>query len=249
MVFYVVYRASKDYKNRSLIPRRLRAIGCTQLGKSFWEIEEEKADRAFWLLQKNQPIFLKRIREIRKPRFLKEKDIYEPGSMVIVAYRTPKEAKRERIRNFLKRAPCIRLCRSVYAFYQEHSRFDKNNELVDARRFRNFIQEIEEDVKVVPRVVIVNSESVERLLEETRERIEDEISDIVECCKDLYQKASEGKYDEQHIRNVLSKINRRFITVKKVATFYERWLKMDFSKSLMKPYGAIQKLHSIIDLE
>jgi hypothetical protein len=224
-------------------------MGCTQLGKSFWEIEEDKADEVFCLLQKNQPIFLKRIREIRKPRFLKEKGIYELGSMVIVAYRTPREAKRERIRNFLKRAPCIRLCRSVYAFYQEHSRFDKNNELVDAQRFSDFIREIEEEVKVIPRVVIENSESVEWLLDETKKRIEDEISDIVECCKDLYQEASEGKYDEQHVHDALSKLHRRFITVKKVAGFYERWLKMDFSKSLMKPYGAIQKIRSIISIE
>jgi len=86
-------------------------------------------------------------------------------------------------------------------------------------------------------------------LEETRGRVEDEISDIVECCRDLCQKASEGKYNEQHIRNALSKFNRRFILVKKVANFYERWLKMDFSRSLMKPYGAIQKVHSIIGLE
>jgi len=246
MVFYVVYKASKGFKNRSLIPRRLRALGCRQVCKSFWEVEEEEANKVLNVLHENQPILLKRIREIRKPKFVKEEGVYELGSLVIITYRTPKEVKREKKKSFLKKAPCIRLCRSVYAFYQEHSRFDKDNQLVDARRFLNFIKEIEEDVKVVPRVVVVNSDSVERLLDETKKRVENEIDDIVRCYKELYQRASKREYNTQDTRDMLSKLNRRFVTMKKVATFYEKWLKINFSKNLMKPYGVIRKVRFVV---
>jgi len=246
MVLYVAYRASRELKDRSLIPRRLRALGCTQVHKSLWEVEEEKANMVLRILHRNQPVLLKRIRELRKPRLLKEKGISEFGSLIVVLYGTPKKVKREKIRNFLKKAPCIHLCRSVYAFYQGHSRFDESNELVDAQRFQGFIQELQEDVKVIPRVVIANSDSVKGLLEETKKRVEHEISDIIRCSKELYERISKGLGDVQKIRVHLPKLKRRFITVKKVASYYEKWLGMSFTKSLMKAYVIIRKIHLLV---
>ncbi len=252
MVYYVVYRAPRETKDRSLIPRRLRALDCKQLGKSFWEIgeKEEKASKILKLLQKNYPVILKRERQIRKPHFVKEEDgVYDVGSLVIVAYRIPKEVKREKLRKFLKRAPCLRLCRSVYAFCHYHSRFDKDNKLVDAQRFQVFLQEMLGEVEVVPRVVIVNLDSVENLLDETKKRIENEVADIIRCCKELYYKILNGELDKQLARNTMTKLNRRFRTVRRIALFYEKWLKMDFSKSLIRPYRAIQKVNSLLSYE
>jgi len=247
MVLYVVYRAPREFKDRSVLPRRLKALGCRRVRRSFWEIDEEKINRVLKALEKNQPIILKRVRGIRKPRFVRNKGVSELGSLVIIMYATPKEEKREKIKNTLRKAPCIRLCRSVYAFSQKHSLFDKNNELVDALKFTDFIKGIREDVKVIPRVVIVNSGSIERLLEETRQRVENEISDINRCCKELCDKAFEGEHEVRRIRDSLSKNRRRFIAVKKVATFYEKWLGMDFSRSLMKAYRAVSKVNSIVN--
>jgi hypothetical protein len=247
MVLYVVYRASRESKDRSLLPHHLKALGCRRVRRSFWEIDEEKVNRVLKVLEMNQPILLKRVREIRKPRIVRNKGVFELGSLVIVMYATPKEAKREKIKNFLRKAPYIRLCRSVYAFSQKHSFFDKNNELVDALKFTDFIKGIREDVKVIPRVVIVNKGSIERLLEETRQRVENEISDIIRCCNEVYNKALAGEYEVRRIRDSLSKNRRRFVTVKKVAVFYGKWLGMDFSRSLMKAYRTIAKVNSILN--
>jgi uncharacterized protein (UPF0335 family) len=210
-------------------------------------MEEENAKRALRMPQKNRPVLLKRIREIRKPRLMKGEGVYELGSLVIVTYKTTKEVKREKIRSFLRKAPCIRLCRAVYAFCQKHSLFDKNRELIDADLFSQLIQEIGGEVKVIPRTVIVNSDSVETLLDETRERVENEFSDIVRCCKELYRKAS-GEEDVHHIRSMLPKLKKRHSRAKKVAAFYEKWLKIDFSKSVMMCYRALRKVHSVVSV-
>ncbi|MDH5770724.1 MAG: hypothetical protein OEZ25_05505 [Candidatus Bathyarchaeota archaeon] len=246
MVLYVAYKAPKNAKDRSLIPKRLRALGCVQIQKSFWKVEEENAGKALRGLQKNRPVLLRRIREIRKPRLTKEEGAYELGSLVVVMYKTTKEVKRGKIRGFLRKAPCIRLCRSVYAFCQKHSLFD-NRELVDADLFSQRIQEIGGDVKVIPRIVIVNSDSVEKLLDETREHVENEFSDIVRCCKELYQKASGEEEGAHHIRSMLPKLKRRHFRAKKVAAFYEKWLKIDFSKSAMMSYRALRKVYSAVN--
>jgi len=242
MVLYVAYKAPKDAKDRSLLPKRLRALGCVQIRKSFWKVEEGNANRSLKLLWKNRPVLLKRLREIREPGPMREKGVYELGSLVIVIYETTREVKREKIRSFLRKAPCIRLCRAVYAFSEKHSLFDKNSELIDAGLFSQFIQEIGGDVKVIPRTVIANPDSVEKLLGETREHVENIFSDIVHRCKELYQKAN-GE-DVHHIRSLLSKLKKRHIKAKKVAGFYEKWLKIDFSKSVMISYRALRKVYS-----
>ena len=247
MVLYVAYRASKESKDRSILPHRLRALGCRQVHKSFWEVEEERVNTVLKVLAKNQSILLKRVREIRKPRFVKNGRISDLGSLIVVMYATPRETRREQTKIFLRKAPFIRLCRSVYAFSQNHSLFDKDNELVDAFKFAEFIKGIQEDVKVIPRVVIVNADSNERLLEEIRERIEDEISDIVKGCKDLYDRALSAEYNVPRIKDALSKNRGRFITVKNVAAFYEKWLRIDFSRGLMKSYRALEKVNSVVN--
>jgi len=246
MVFYVAYRAPQECKGRSIIPHRLKALGCERVHRSFWEVEEESVNRVLKGLEKNHPILLRRVREIKKPRFAKNNGIPDLGSLIIIAYATPREVKREKTKNFLRKAPCIRLCRSVYAFSQNHTLFDKKDELVDALKFEDFIKVIEEDVKVIPRVVVADRNSVEMLLEEIRQQIESDVSDIIMCCRELYDRALEGEHDIQRIQDLLSKNRRRFVTLKKVAVFYEKWLRMDFSRSLMRAYRAVEKVNAIV---
>jgi hypothetical protein len=245
MVLYVVYRAPIESKARSAIPNRLKALGCQQLHRAFWKIDEKKVHLVLKVLENNQPILLKRLREIKNPKIAKKKEFTGLGSLVVVTFALPKGANREKVKNFLRRAPCIRLRRSVYAFSQKHSFYEKEPKLVDALKLVNFIREIKGNVKIISRVVVVNRASVERLLQETRERVEKGAVDIVNSCKELYMKARTGN-DYGILRDRFSRIKRRFLILKKVAAVYEEWLKIDFSKSLMKAYHALRKVNSVI---
>ncbi len=245
MVLYVVYRAPVESKHRSAIPHRLKTLGCQQLHRAFWKIDQKKASKVLEVLENNKPILLRRLREIKNPRLAKKKAFTGLGSLVLVMFKLPKEANREKVKNFLRRAPCIRLRRSVYAFSQKHRFFDKEQKLVDALKFANFIKELGGDVKIISRVIIVNRESAKRLLQETREHVEKEVAKIVGSCKELYIKAREEK-DLGLLRDRFSRIRRRFLILKKVAVFYEGWLKIDFSKKLMRAYHALRKVNSLI---
>jgi len=245
MVLYVVYRAPIESKGRSTLPNRLKTLGCQQLHRAFWKIDEKKAHKVLEVLENNKPILLKRLREIKNPRLAKKKAFTGLGSLVLVMFKLPKEANREKVKNFLRRAPCIRLRRSVYAFSQKHSLYDKEQKVVDALKFVNFIREMQGDVKIISRVVIINRGSVERLLQETREHVEKEAVKIVGYCKELYIKALNGD-DLGILRDRFSRIKKRFSTLKKVAAFYEGWLKIDFSKSRMRAYHALRKVNSVL---
>jgi hypothetical protein len=245
MAIYVVYRASAESKNRSNIPIRLKEMGCLQLHKAFWKVDQQKINQVFKLLENNQPIFLKRLRSIKKPQLAKKKKFSGFGSLVVVFFTLPKGANREKVKNFLRRAPCIRLRRSVYAFPQKHSFFEEEKKLVDVLKFVNFIKSVQGDVKVLSRVIIINRSAVERLIIETREHIEKEANDIVDSCKRLYFKARNGE-ELSVIRDRFSRIKKRYMILKKVSSVYERWLKIDFSKNLMRTYHALRKVMTVI---
>jgi len=247
MVLYVVYRASIESTSRSTIPSRLKTLGCQQLHRAFWRIDEKKVQCVLKVLENNQPILLKRLREIKNPKLAKKKEFAGIGSLVVVTFALPKGANREKVRNFLKKAPCIRLRRSVYAFSQKHAFYEKEPKLVDALKLVNFIREIKGDVKIISRVVIVNKVAAENVLQETTARVEKGVVDIVSSCKELYMKARNAN-DYGVLRERFSRIRRRFLILKKVAAVYENWLKMDFSKSLMKAYHALRKVYSVIKL-
>jgi hypothetical protein len=245
MVLYVVYRAPKESTGRSAIPQRLKKLGCQQLHRAFWKVDEEKARKVLKVLENNQPIFLRRLREVRNPQLAKKKEFTGLGSLVIVLFSVPQGTNREKVKNFLRKAPCLRLRRSVYAFSQKHKFYDKEERLVDALKFANFLREMNGEVKILSRVVIVNKSSVERLLKETRERIEKGVDEIVKSCKELYGKALKGN-DSTLLNDRFSRIKRRYTVLKKIAAFYERWLKLDFSRNLMKAYHALRKVNSVI---
>ncbi|KON29899.1 hypothetical protein AC477_05425, partial [miscellaneous Crenarchaeota group-1 archaeon SG8-32-1] len=243
----MVYRASIDSKSRSTIPNRLKNLGCQQVHRAFWRIDEKNVQLVLKVLENNKPILLKRLREIKNPKVIKKKEFAGVGSLVVVTFVLPKGVNREKVTNFLKKAPCIRLRRSVYAFSQKHAFYEKEPKLVDALKLVNFIIEIKGDVKIISRVVIVNRIAAENVLQETTARVEKGVVDIVRSCKELYMKARNSN-DYGVLRERFSRIRRRFLILKKVAAVYEDWLKMDFSKSLMRAYHALRKVYSVINL-
>jgi len=243
MTLYLVYRAPRDLKDRSLIPKRLRSLGCTPLRRSLWKVEEEQLSKVLKILAENRPILLKRTREIRKPQIIREEDIHELGSLVMVTYSLPKDVDRGKVRRLLLRTPCIRLCRSVYAFPQDQTRLDKDKRLVDAHRFSNLIQEMGGNVRVVTRVVVANPRDAEYLLQETRERFRRRLLEIVKQCKNLYTMVYAEGSDPYWIQKKLTELKKRYVALKNVAKFYEKWLGINLSKDLLKPYRAIKKVH------
>ncbi|MCW4034536.1 MAG: hypothetical protein NWF03_04150, partial [Candidatus Bathyarchaeota archaeon] len=175
-----------------------------------WKIDEKKAHLVAKVLENNQPIVLRRLREIKKPQLAKKKEFTGFGSLVVVMFTLPKDANREKVKNFLRKAPCIRLRRSVYAFSQKHKFLDRQQKLVDARKFVDFLRENQGTVKIISRVVIMNKKSVERLLTETTEHVEKSVSEIVQSCKELYMKARDGA-DLAVLRDRFARIKRRFV--------------------------------------
>jgi hypothetical protein len=165
-------------------------------------------------LKNNQPILLRRIRNLVKPS--NSINVTEIGSLVVVTYFLTLQIRRERTKNFLKKAPCIRLARSVYAFSHYQPLFDLKNELVDATRFEVFMNEIHEDVKVFPKLVVVNTGVNERIVEEVELKIQKEIDVIISSCGELHRRIMDGEINLRNTQKSLSSKKRRYRTLKKM---------------------------------
>lgn len=243
MVFYIVYRASKEYKNRSLIPKRLEALGCKRICGSFWEISGQKIDEVLKVVSDNQPILLKRTRDVRKPKYDSEGNIVDFGSLIVATYNAEKDED-NRIKGLLMRTPYIRLCRSVYAFCQNNNQYyGRKGNLFNISHLFSLIKENDRDAKILSRIIIVNNtEAINILLEEVKLRIAKKAEKILNGYKNLIYAISEGHIDKRHIIEEEKKLYNEFVSLRKIAVFYERWLRLDFTKEIMKVYSAIRKL-------
>jgi len=239
----VVYRAPRNDKNRGIIPNELRSLGCTQLHKSLWEIQEEKIKKVLQILQKHEPILLRRIREIRKPRRNRKGKVTDIGSLSIVAYNIP-NGKRKLLNRVLRKTPCIPLCRAVYAFPHRHTSFDKND-AVDT--ILKLIETNKGNAKVLSRIVIEDSTSIQQVVDAIEERIRKEALGITALSERLYAKIKECGSDMAHQSEKLANLRQRYLTLKNAAGAYEEWLKLNFSKNMLKTYRAIKKTKDFIE--
>jgi hypothetical protein len=246
MVFYIVYRASKEYKNRSLIPKRLETLGCKRICSSFWEANERRIDEVLKVVSDNQPILLRRIRDIRKPMYDAEGNIIDLGSLIIAIYNAEKDES-GKIRGLLRKAPYVKLCRSVYAFCQNNNQYSrKKGDAFNINYLFSLMKENDRDAKIIPRIIIVNStEATSILLERVKLRVAKKTEKILDGYKNLMRALFEKQIDRKRLIEEEKKLYSDFVSLRKIAMFYEKWLRVDFAKEIMKVYSAIRRLQSL----
>lgn len=243
MTSYVVYKAPRNNKNRGIIPNELRVLGCTQLHKSLWEVQEEKITKVLQLLQNHRPILLKRTREIRKPRWNRKGSITDVGSLSLVAYNIP-NGKRKLVNRILWKTPCIPLCRAVYAFPHKYSLSDRDNP-VDT--LLKLVKANNGNVRLISRIVIEDSTSIQQVVDEIEERIKQEAVEIATSSEKLCSKVKENGHNLTTSTEKLANLRLRYTSLKKLSYQYEKWLKLNFSRSMLRTYRAIKKTKDIVE--
>lgn len=240
MTICVVYKTSRNVKNRSAIPRMLRASGCIQLHRALWTVEEKNISEVLRILREHQPILLRRQREIAKPVWDEKNGICDFGSLYLVAFNVPKE-RRKILSRALKKVACIPLCRGVYAFPQKR-RFseDKNGAIFHLLKL---INENRGNARVIPRMRIEDRDSVKKLVEVITGHVKEEISDITASCVAFVQKINDKEKDK--IRREQTDLEKRFADAKIVASGYKEWLGINFSKEISKANKAFLELRRI----
>lgn len=245
MVFYIAYRASEEYKNRGAISKRLKTLGCKRICSSFWEINERKINDVLRVVGGNQPILLKRTRDIRRPAYDDEGNIIDLGSLVVATYNSERD-EGGKIKSLLAITPYIRLCRSVYAFRQNDRQYNRKGEIFNTSHLFTLIRESDRDAKVLSKMTIVNSaETIDMLLERVRTRIAKKAEKVLSGYRDLTHNILEGKVEWKDLLGEEKRLHGEFTSLRRMAVFYGKWLRLDFTMDLMKVYSTIRKLHML----
>ncbi len=240
MPIYVVYKTSRNIKDRSAIPRVLRAMGCIQLHRALWAVEEENISEVLRMLREHQPILLRRQREITKPAWDKKNNICDFGSLYLVAFSVPKE-RRKVLSRALKKVACIPLCRGVYAFPQKR-RFSDDKDRANFDLF-NLINENRGNARVIPRMHIEDRDTTEKLVDMITNHIKKEISDVITTSITFLQEINDE--DKKKMRKEKIDLKKRFADIKKAANGYTEWLSINFSKEISKANRAFLKLERL----
>jgi len=241
MVYYVTYRLPHDSEDRAKIEKNLVDLGCRKIRASLWAVNKNCLLKADEILQKYTPTFLKRTREIMKPSFSKEEgEQREIGSLIVIACQISGVTDKRKIRKYLRRSPYLLLCSCVYAFPQRYF-FDKSGRVVNAGSLLEYVLKFDSNAVMIPRLVIVNSKAIERLLRETEIRIKNEITQIIERYKSLIEKIENNEIDRTNAIKIIRNLEKRFTVIKKVYEIYEEWLKLNLSSVVMKTYSVIRK--------
>lgn len=241
MVFYVVYGVPKESRSRDLIPRRLKALGCKHICSSFWEVSERKIDEVLKVVGENQPILLRRTRDIRRPSYDDEGNLIDLGSLIILVY-NPDGDGNNKIKWLLAKMPYVRLCRSVYAFPQNSDRYEKKGNIPGVSELLMLIKEHSGDTAIFSRIIIVNSSDVmNALVERVKLRVLKKTEKILSGYRDLIDMFYAGQIEKKHFIEKEKKLYSEFKHLRRLILFYEKWLKVDFARETMKIYSVMRK--------
>lgn len=241
MVFYIVYRASKECRGKGLISKQLESLGCRRVYGSFWEVNERRMNEVLRIVGENKAILLRRTRDVRKPKYDDEGNIVDLGSLIVLAY-NPENDGNSRVKWLLARAPYIRLCRSVYAFPQNSGQYGRGN-IFGVSNLIAVIREHNKNAKIFSRIVIVNSsEAMGFIVERVKLRIKRRAEKILDGYKSLMNAFLSGQLEKRQLIEKERRLYEEFKHLRRLAVFYEKWLKIDLVRETMKVYSAMRKV-------
>jgi len=157
-------------------------------------------------------IFLRTSRERHKLSINEESNTFDLGSLILVAYRLPRDEKIQKATNRLfRRAPCFKLARSVYIFPQ--IRYDNYYDSVllwPSSLLRKMII-FGVQTTYIPKVTISNTSLTKSLIEELKENLSKRTQRVLDDCVKLKQlpksqlnkKSSECRIEIRVIRHLL----------------------------------------------
>jgi hypothetical protein len=231
MVVYIVYRAEREIKNRSIIPKILRKFGCIQLHKSLWQVDEKELNNIKNFLQTHHFIVLRRERELKAPTVEKNK-LVDLGSLVVLAFDLPENQKagRKAIERLLIQVPHLCLCRSVYAFPQSRGLYGE----ALIRKISEIVNKLGGKIVILPRTTIMNTFMINDLIQEAISKIEKKLLSMANLLQEI-------NHDLKKLKELKVKVLRLKITV----GLYAKWLGSDLMhlKEVQKMLRSLEEVY------
>ncbi|MBS7612526.1 hypothetical protein KEJ27_10090 [Candidatus Bathyarchaeota archaeon] len=214
-----------------------------------------KAHKGLWMSRSNslkvdlEPIIgyysdsitiLKTSRELQKPFISFEGNIYNLGSLILIAYDLPRSACiRKAVSRVLRRSPCFKLSPSIYLF--PHLKYEKyEGTLLESPS--NLIRRIivyGGRVTCASRLILVYDYSAKRIIEEFLNSLDERVKNIYNHCLTLENDVALKD------PKLLSELKMEVKTLKTLLKFYKSEIGLGLNDIYTKVYKASKILSSI----
>jgi hypothetical protein len=180
---------------------------------------------------------LKTARELQKPFINFEQDIYNLGSLILVAYDLPRNTRvRKAVSRLLRRSPCFKLSPSIYLF--PHTKYEEYNgtPIVSPSNLIRRIIIYGGRVTCASRLILIYDYSAKRIIEGFLNSLDKRVEDIYNYCLTLE--------NNEKLRDLklLSGLKIEVKTLKALLKFY----KSEMGLSLNGVYSKIYKASKIL---
>jgi|GEM_PF-2032176 len=241
--YFLCYKSPKEAAKRIWIIRKLSALGGIRLHYSFWKLPKSSLHYAFELVRDNEPIVLKRSRELVRLRVDKGRRLYELGSLMVIAYNSPSvpAGKRAAIIRALRRTPCIPIGPSFYLF--PHLKASKyayfRDKIMLPDDFFDFLKKLGIAAHRLTYLKVIYPQSHEMLFQRLIDRQTRGCAKLVQQSQTLLKRIQEMRVSRTTVRKALSEFKTRYRAYKGVAYFLYHVYGVDLRVNLKEAYSAI----------
>lgn len=222
-----------------------------RLHSSLWKIPNQNIRPVLKLVSKCEPTVLKRSREIYPPKINFNKQIFDLGSVAIIAYKLPKTSKkRTAVARVLRRTPKIRIGSALLMVpYLKSSRLNayKGRAVLQDELF-NFLEREGVEAHRLVHLKIVYPSSHSSLL---KRMIDYEVlvcEKLVSTIRGLiYAAKYMGNYDTAKLLKLLSFYKTRYRDLQCVAHFMYSSMNVDLRPSLKKVYNSLVRYKQAVE--
>nr|MDO8133426.1 hypothetical protein [Candidatus Njordarchaeum guaymaensis] len=237
-----------DPSRKPFVSSHLRSLGCNSFNNLFWRVPGHQLRAALSHSEMENIIVLKRSRNIVRHFIDEKKGIFELGSLMVVAFRLnmPPTKTRKVVQRALQRAPCFKLCSSVYAFPQlkilrtiGHN-YGKDK-ITTPRGFVDVLNELGSRVIRLSRMTVLDHSMSMFLVQRMKAIRRAQCKKLVQACKNLSTLIRlQGEYfPTKTYRPRLSELKYRYRAIRTVLNFFRKEMNIDMRKELVKVSRAI----------
>jgi len=242
--YYLVYQSPKDAAARLRIDKALSMLGCSKLHYSLWRVGRNDVKKALAATREHRPLIFKRSRELVSAHVNFERELYDLGSMAIIAYRLPKGqmGKRAAVIRALIRTPRIRIGQSLYLIpYLRASKLEsyKGKVMLQDELFE-FLKREGVDAHRLTYLRVVYPSSHKVLV---KMMIDHEVltcQKLTSALKELMKRINNAEPQElPRLRKTISTYNVRYRAIKGVIFFSHDMMRVDLRSHLKKTYSSL----------
>jgi hypothetical protein len=259
--YYLACMPSKA-PNVSSATSYMHSLGCSSFNRFFWRVPVCRLKTVLSRHELENAIVLRRSRSVIGHIVDGRDGLLRLGSLIVIAYRLDKPSRKVRkaVQRALQKAPCFKLCPSVYAFPQLRrtrtirpqttvGRRGNKPSVITHREFVDILSGLGARIFRLSKLVLLDQRMERDLVEHMVSTRRTQCRKMAQACKNLVSSThlQGGEYFSIRAQKLkLFEIKYRYRSTRAVLSFFRREMSIDLFDELVRASRAISLCHKAL---